>query len=52
MAKKVSQKKPLTVNLRSKACNSTKSRQKPNYQKKTINGEKVITTVREAKKAS
>lgn len=52
MAKKVSTKKPLSVNLRSKALNATKSRQKPNLQKKTINGEKVIITAREAKKAN
>jgi len=52
MAIKVSTKKPLTVNLRSKACNATKSRQKPNLQKKTINGQKVIISAREAKKAN
>lgn len=50
MAKKVTTKKPLSVNSRSKACNATRTRQKPNIQKKTINGEKVITTAREAKK--
>mgnify|MGYP001863865272 CR=1 FL=1 len=50
MAKKVSTKKPLTVNSRSKALNATKRVQKPNFQKKTINGEKVIITAREAKK--
>lgn len=52
MAKNVSNKKPLSVNLRSKACNATKSRQKPNLQKKTINGVKVIISAREAKKAN
>ncbi len=52
MAKNVSKKKPLTVNLRSKACNATKSRQKPNLQKKTINGEKVVISAREAKKVN
>ena len=36
MAKKVSNKKPLTVNSRSKAMNATKRVQKPNLQKKTI----------------
>ena len=50
MAKNVSKKKPLTVNDRSKALNATKRRQKPNLQKKTINGEKVVISAREAKK--
>ncbi len=50
MAKKVSTKKPLTVNSRSKALNATKRVQKPNFQKKTINGEKVVISAREAKK--
>ena len=52
MAKKVSNKKPLTVNSRSKAMNATKRVQKQNLQKKTINGEKVIISAREAKKAA
>lgn len=52
MAKKVSTKKPLSVNARSHACNATKRRQKPNLQKKTINGEKVIISAREAKKVA
>ena len=52
MAKNISKKKPLTVNLRSKACNATKSRQKPNLQKKTINGKTVLISAREAKKIS
>ncbi len=52
MATKVSKKKPFTVNLRSKACNATKSRQKPNLQKKTIDGKRVIISAREAKKAN
>ena len=52
MAKKVSNKKPLTVNSRSKAMNATKRVQKPNLQKKTINGEKVIISAREAKKVA
>ena len=51
MAKKVTKKKPLTVNLRSHACNATKSKQKPNLVKTVINGEKVITTAREARTA-
>ena len=50
MAKKVTTKKPLTGNNRSHALNATKMVQKPNLQKKTINGKKVITSVREAKK--
>ena len=50
MAKKVSTKKPLTVNARSKALNATNRVQKPNLQKKTINGEKVVISAREAKK--
>ena len=50
MAKVLTTKKPKTVNSRSKALNATKTRQKPNKQKKTINGEKVIITAREAKK--
>ena len=50
MAKKVTTKKPLTGNLRSHALNATKMKQKPNLQKKTINGEKVIISAREAKK--
>ncbi len=51
MAKKVTKKKPLTVNLRSHACNATKSQQKPNLIKTTINGEKVIISAREARTA-
>ncbi len=51
MAKKVTKKKPLTVNLRSHALNATKSKQKPNLVKTVINGEKVITTAREARTA-
>ncbi len=49
MATKVTKKKPLTCNLRSHACNATKTKQKPNLQKKTINGQKVIISAREAK---
>ena len=40
MAKKVTTKKPLSVNLRSHALNATKSFQKPNKVTVTINGEK------------
>ena len=49
MATKITSKKPKTVNLRSKACNATKSRQKPNLQKKTIDGKTIITSAREAR---
>ena len=49
MATKVTKKKPLTGNLRSHACNATKTKQKPNLQNKTINGQKVIISAREAK---
>ncbi len=52
MAKKISNKKPLTVNSRSHALNASKRRQKPNLQKKTINGEKVVISAREAKKCA
>lgn len=50
MAKNISNKKPLTVNLRSKSCRAVKSRQKPNLQKKKVNGQTVLITAREAKK--
>ena len=49
MAKKITNKKPLTVNLRSHAENKTKSRQKPNLIKTTIDGKKVIISAREAR---
>ena len=52
MATKITNKKPLSVNLRSTACNATKSRQKPNLQKKTIDGKKVIISSREARTLS
>jgi len=48
--KKVTTKKPLTGNRRSHALNATKMKQKPNLQKKTIDGKKVIISAREAKK--
>lgn len=50
MTKKVTTKKPLTGNKRSHALNATKMAQKPNLQKKTIDGKKVIISAREAKK--
>ena len=49
MAKKVTTKKPLTGNYRSHALNATKTQQKPNIQKKTINGNKVRISAREAR---
>ena len=49
MATKLTSKKPLTGNKRSHALNATKTKQKPNLQKKTINGQKVIIIAREAK---
>ncbi len=49
MAVKCTTKKPLTGNNRSHALNATKRTQKPNLQKKTINGEKVILSTREAR---
>jgi ribosomal protein L28 len=50
MAIKVTNKKPLVGNKRSHALNATKMVQKPNLQKKTIDGKKVIISAREAKK--
>jgi len=50
MAKKTTNKKPLVGNKRSHALNATRMVQKPNLQKKTIDGKKVITSAREAKK--
>ena len=49
MAKKVTAKKPLSGNIRSHALNATKTKQKPNIQKKTINGNKVRISDREAR---
>ena len=49
MAKKVTSKKPLSGNNRSHSCRATKRVQKPNLQKKTINGQKVVISAREAK---
>lgn len=47
MATKISLTKPLFGNKRSHALNATKSRQNPNLQTVTINGEKVKITARE-----
>ncbi|MBQ6841044.1 MAG: 50S ribosomal protein L28 [Bacilli bacterium] len=49
MATKLTSKKPLSGNKRSHALNATKKVQKPNLQKKTVNGQKVIISAREAK---
>ena len=49
MATKLTTKKPLSGNKRSHALNATKKVQKPNLQKKTVNGQKVILSAREAK---
>lgn len=49
MAKKITTKKPLHGNKRSHALNATKHAQKPNLQKKTINGVKVVISAREAR---
>ena len=49
MATKLTTKKPLTGNKRSHALNATKRTQKVNLQKKTINGERVIISARDAK---
>ncbi len=50
MAVKKTTKKPLFGNNRSHALNATKRKQKPNLQKKTINGKKVRISTREVKK--
>ena len=52
MATKVTTKKPLSGNRRSHSLRATKMMQKPNLQKKTINGEKVIISAREARTMS
>ena len=49
MAIKIKTTKPLVGNKRSHALNSTKKVQKPNMQKKTINGTKVEIRTRDAK---
>ena len=48
MAKKITSKKPLTGNLRSHSCKSTKHARKPNLQKVTLdNGQTVRMSARE-----
>ena len=49
--KKITTKKPLVGNRRSHAMNATKHAQRPNYQTYTIDGEKIITTARDARSA-
>ncbi len=49
MATKITAKKPLVGNRRSHAMNATKHSQRTNEQTITINGHKIITTVREAR---
>ncbi len=49
MAKKVTTRKPLFGNSRSKALNITKKRSKINVQSTTINGEKILISTREAR---
>lgn len=49
MATKITTKKPLSGNNRSHALNATKRTQRPNLQKKTINGQTVIVSAREAR---
>ena len=49
MAKRATTRKPLSGNRRSHALNATKHTQKLNIQKKTVNGEKIVSTVRELK---
>ena len=49
MAIKATAKTPLFGNRRSHALNATKHAQKPNFQKVTVNGEKVVLTAREAR---
>ena len=49
MATKITTKKPLVGNRRSHALNATKHAQRPNNQSFTMDGEKIITTVREAR---
>ena len=49
MATKLTNKKPLSGNKRSHALNATKRVQKPNLQKKTVNGQKVVVSAREAR---
>ena len=49
MAKKITNKKPLSGNKRSHALNATKRKQKPNLQTVTVDGIKVKLSTREAR---
>ena len=49
MATRITTKKPLVGNRRSHALNATKHAQKPNLQTYTVNGEKIVTSAREAR---
>lgn len=50
MANSATKRKPLFGNNRSHALNATRKKQSLNKQKVTINGKKVVTSAREAKK--
>lgn len=50
MANTATKRKPLFGNSRSHALNITKKKQALNKQKVTVNGKKIVTTTREAKK--
>lgn len=52
MATKITKKKPLVGNKVSHSHRRTKTAQKPNLQKITIDGKKVIVSAREAKTLS
>ncbi len=49
MATKITNRKPLSGNLRSHALNATKTKRKLNKVTVTIDGKKYITTAREAR---
>jgi len=49
VAKKITNKKPLSGNKRSHALNATKRKQKPNLQTVTVDGIKVKLSTREAR---
>ena len=50
MANVKTERKPLFGNSRSHACNANRKKQGLNTQKVTVNGKKIVTTAREAKK--
>ncbi len=49
MATKEVKERPLFGNRRSHALNATRHAQKPNIQKKTVNGKKIVQSARKAK---